>query len=241
MRAWSTTWIVAAALALALFVPALVAPAQAAPAIDWDPVMFYSAIPGQITPNNSPPGAQLIGVGTVSTFGPPFAFLNANMPAFEYTIYVYGLFSAGTTSSGPPAFTFYNTNYVGGLIEIHEDPSPDANFAPNPPNGAVPSTFQDGTIILSGSFTSFFTQTDNFSAHGTGNAEGDIVWTGGTLLPLTNDPAGHPCLGLFTGGLVSDPAVVTPGYIWRHDGKIDLNCPTATQTQTWGSIKGTYR
>ncbi|HEV8479286.1 MAG TPA: hypothetical protein VGR66_00705 [Candidatus Eisenbacteria bacterium] len=243
MRAWSTTWIVAAALALALFVPALVAPApaHAAPAIDWDPVEFYSAIPGQITPNNSPAGAQLIGVGTVSTFGPPFAFLNANIPAYEYSIYVYGLISAGTTSSGPPAFTFYNTNYVGGFIEIHEDTSPDANFAPNPPNAAVPSTFQDGTIILSGSFTSFFTQTDNFSAHGVGNAEGDIVWTGGTLLPLTNDPAGKPCLGLFTGGLVSDPAAVTPGFIWRHDGKIDLNCPTAAQTQTWGAMKGMYR
>jgi hypothetical protein len=243
MRAWSTTWIVAAALALALFVPALVAPApaHAAPAIDWDPVEFYSFLPGQITPNNSPAGAQLIGVGTVSTFGPPFAFLNANIPAYEYSIYVYGLISAGTTSSGPPAFTFYNTNYVGGFIEIHEDTSPDANFAPNPPNAAVPSTFQDGTIILSGSFTSFFTQTDNFSAHGVGNAEGDIVWTGGTLLPLTNDPAGKPCLGLFTGGLVSDPAAVTPGFIWRHDGKIDLNCPTATQTQTWGAMKGMYR
>jgi hypothetical protein len=241
MRAWTTTWIVAAALALALFAPVMVAPAQAAPAIDWDPVMFYSIPSGAITPNNSPPGAQLIGVGTVSTFGPPFTFLNANIPAFEYTIYVFGLISTGTVSSGVPAFTFYNTNYVGGFIEIHEDTSPDATFAPFPPNVAVPSTFQDGPIILSGNFTSFFTQTDNFSAHGTGNAEGDIAWTGGTLFPLTNDPSGQPCPGLFTGGLVSDPATVTPGYIWRHDGKIDLNCPTAAKPATWGSVKGTYR
>jgi hypothetical protein len=241
MRAWTTTWIVAAALALAFFAPALVAPAQAAPAIDWDPVEFYSLPPGAITPNTSIPGAQLVGVGTVSTFGPPFTFLNANMPATEYSIYVYGLTSQGTIASGPPAFTFYSTNYLFGHIEIHEDPTPDATFAPFPPNAQVPSTFQDGTIILSGDFTSFFTQTDNFSAHGTGNAEGDINWTGGTLFPLTNDPGGRPCPGLFTGGLTSDPAAVTPGFIWRHDGKIDLNCPTATQQSTWGGVKASYR
>src|SRR5262249_45610104 len=244
MRAWTTTWIVAAALALALVAPALVAPAQAAPAIDWDPVMFYSLPPsgaGAITPNNAPVGAQLVGVGTVSTFGPPLTFLTANIPAFEYSTYVYGLISTGTITSGGPGLFFYSTNYSGGFIEIREDTSPDATFAPFPPNAAVPSTFQDGTVILSGSFTSFLTQTDNFSAHGAGNAEGDITWTGGTLLSYTNDPTGKACPGLFTGGMVSDPSVVTPGYIWRHDGKIDFNCPTAAKVSTWGNVKGTYR
>jgi hypothetical protein len=241
MRAWKTTWIVAAALALALVAPALVVPAQAAPAIDWDPLQFYSFIPGQITPNNSPVGAQLVGVGTVAQFGPPLTFLNANIPTFEYSIYVYGLISLGTIATGPPSNTFYTTNYSGGFIEIREDTSPDAVFAPNPPNAQVPSTYQDGTVILSGFFTSFFTQTDNFSPHGVGNAEGDITWNGGTLLSYTNNPQGQPCPGLFTGGLTSDPGVVTPGYVWRHAGKIDFNCPTATKTSTWGNVKGTYR
>jgi len=241
MRAWKTTGIVAAALALTLVALAWVVPAQAAPAIDWDPLQFYSFIPGQITPNNSPVGAQLIGVGTVAQFGPPLDFLNANLPTTEYSIYVFGLISQGTTSSGPPAFTFYNTNYTGGFIEIHEDTTPDAVFAPNPPNAQVPSTYQDGTIILSGVFTSFFTQTDNFSPHGVGNAEGDINWTGGTLIAYTFDSHDNPCPGLFTGGLTSDPNVVTPGYIWRHAGKIDFNCPTAAKVSTWGNVKGMYR
>jgi hypothetical protein len=225
MRAWTTTGIVAAALTLALVVPA-----AAAPAIDWDPVEFYSLIPGQITPSNSPLGAQLVGVGTVSHFGPPLEFLNPLIGVNEYTIYVFGLISQGTTTSGVPAFTFYETNYSGGFIEIREDNTPDAVFAVNPPNGSVPSTFQDGTLILSGNFTSFFTQTDNFTPHGVGNAEGEIAWTGGTLLPFTGDASGHPCPGLFTGGLVSEP--VTQGFIWRHDGKIDFNCPTPAENST---------
>jgi hypothetical protein len=241
MRAWTTTGIVAAALAVTLVALASVVPAQAAPAIDWDPLQFYSQIPGQITPNNSPVGAQLVGVGTVAQFGPPLTFLNANIPTFEYSIYVYGLISQGTIASGPPSNTFYSTNYSGGFIEIREDQTPDAVFAPFPPNAQVPSTYQDGTVILSGVFTSFLTQTDNFTPHGVGNAEGDINWTGGTLLPLTADPSGHPCPGLFTGGLTSDPTVVTPGYIWRHAGKIDFNCPTPVKTSTWGGVKATYR
>src|SRR5262245_4095766 len=118
MRAWLTTGIVAAALALAF-----VAPAAAAPAIDWDPVQFYSFPAGSITPNNAPFGAELIGVGTVSTFGPPLDFLNASIPGTEYSIYLYGLISQGTTTSGIPAFTFYSTNYSGGFIEIRQDPT----------------------------------------------------------------------------------------------------------------------
>src|SRR5262249_39318245 len=148
MRAWTTTWIVAAALALALVAPALVAPAQAAPAIDWDPVMFYSLPPsgaGAITPNNAPVGAQLVGVGTVSTFGPPLTFLNANIPAFEYSIYVYGLISTGTITSGGPGLFFYSTNYSGGVIQDREGTSPPAAFAPFPPHTAAPPTLHHRT------------------------------------------------------------------------------------------------
>jgi len=134
MRAWTTTLIAAAALAFGL-----VAPAAAGPAIDWDPVFFYGS---GITPTNSPLGSQLIGVGTVSSFGPPLEFLNPNIGPYEYTIYVFGLISQGT-SPGP----FYVTNYNGGFIEIREDTTPDASYDPNPPAGGVPGDFQDGTVI----------------------------------------------------------------------------------------------
>jgi hypothetical protein len=32
-----------------------------------------------------------------------------------------------------------------------------------------------------------------------------------------------------------------PGYVYRHDGKIDFNCPTPTFNNTWGKLKSNYR
>jgi hypothetical protein len=36
-----------------------------------------------------------------------------------------------------------------------------------------------------------------------------------------------------------EPSVVPAGYIFRHDGKIDLNCPVPVDVSTWGRIKST--
>jgi hypothetical protein len=35
--------------------------------------------------------------------------------------------------------------------------------------------------------------------------------------------------------------VLFPGYLFRHDGKIDLDCPTPARTGTWGKVKALYR
>jgi hypothetical protein len=215
------------------------ATAEAGVSIDWDPVNFYA--PPSSTPSNQPLGNSLTGVGTVSAFGAPFQFLNAQDPTREYTIYVSGLVSLGTVTIGAPGLQFYTTNYSGGTIQIYEDLSPDHAYGVNPPNGTAPSTFQDGTLLLAGSFTRFLVQTNDFTAFQVGNAEGDIAWTGGSLLPLTFLPGGAPCPGLFTGGLTWRTSVVPQGYLFTHDGKIDLNCPVPTQPSTWGKLKGQYR
>lgn len=212
--------------------------ASAGPAIDWDPI--YTWEPGA-TPYNSPLGGVLQGVGTVSDFDIPFADLDATDPTKEYTIYIYGLVSQGTTITGGGPFTLYTTNYTGGQIKVYEDLSPDASYDPFPPNAGVPGDFTDGTLILSGQFTSFTTQTNNFTQYNTGNMEGGINWTGGTLYTRTFNANGRPCPGLFTGGITWYPPVLIAGYIFRHDGKIDLNCPTPTVNSTWGQLKGTYR
>lgn len=226
-----------AALALAASLAAPTAYALG-PIIDWDPAFFYDPAS---TPTFSAPGNELKIVGTISQFDGPLVGLNANMPGTEYTFYCAGLISTGTSTTGPPATQFYTTTYVGGTIAIYEDASPDALFAPNPPNGAVPSSFNDGTLILSGIFTSFVTQTNNFTAFQTGNAEGAITWTGGTLLGLLNGPGGQPCPALLTGGMTWRPSVMIPGYLFRHDGKIDDNCPTPANGSTWGKLKSLYR
>lgn len=211
--------------------------AATGPVIDWDPAYTWEPL---ATATNSVAGQEFRLVGTVSGFDGPLGFLNPTDPTREYTFVAYGLISQGTTSVGPPAFTIYTTNYTGGTFELYEDLSPDAVFAANPPNAQVPSTFGDGTLLLSGSFTSFQVVSNNFTSFNTGNIEGNISWTGGSLIALMN-PGGQPCPGLFTGGSTWFPGVMIPGYIYRHDGKIDMQCPVSASSSTWGRIKSLYR
>jgi hypothetical protein len=217
------------------------APARAVgPIIDWDPAYFY--FPGA-TAANQPAGGILRCVGVVSLFGPPLDFLNPSMPATEYTFTIDGLTSLGTSSFGPPATTVYTTFYSGGTIELYADGSPDAVFASFPPNAVVPSTFQDvAPPILTGNFTSLLVTTNNFTAFQTGSIEGNIAWTGGTLLSYLT-LSGEPCPGLLTGGATwnTSPGIGIPGYLFRHDGKIDLQCPVSVKPSTWGRLKGLYR
>jgi hypothetical protein len=224
----------------ALMLGAIVSvPAFAGPIIDWDPAYVYG--PGAAV-GLVPPGAELRGVGIVSSFGPPLDFLDANDPAKEYTFIFRGLIAQPTVTTGIPAFTFWTTNYTGGIIELYEGSPRNSSFAPNPENAIVPSTFQDGTLLLSGNFTSFYVQTNNFTQFQTGNMEGNINWTGGSLLPIFGGAAGGPpCPGLFTGGITWNTSVLIPGYVFRHDGKIDLNCPVPTAPSTWGKLKAQYR
>jgi hypothetical protein len=214
------------------------APAFAGPIIDWDPAFVYGpgAAVGVVTP-----GAELRGVGIVSMFDAPLGFLDANDPNKEYTFIFRQLIAQPTVTSGIPAYTFWTTNYNGGIIELYEGSPRNSSFAPFPENAIVPSTYQDGTLLLSGVFTSFYVQTNNFTAFQTGNMEGNILWTGGSLLSTLNGGNGQPCPGLFTGGITWNTNVLIPGYVFRHDGKIDLNCPVPAAPSTWGKLKAQYR
>ncbi len=226
-------------LAAALFALAVVPVAQAAgPVIDWDPAYGWQA---GATPTNLPAGGEFKMVGVISGFDAPLGDLNALDPTREYTFYVYGLISGGTVPTGPPATTFYETNYSGGVIAVYEDLSPESSFDPNPPNAGVPGDFIDGTLILSGTFSRFVVQSNNFTAFKVGNIEGDITWSGGTMLDRFRRIGGAICPGLFTGGSTWNTSVVPAGYLFRHDGKIDLQCPTAIEGSTWGRIKSLYR
>ncbi len=237
MKRWTTL----AMCAAMLLVSAPQSHAAAGPVIDWDPAYMWQ--PGGAF-NNLPAGGIQRMVGTVSGFGAPLAFLNANIPAREYTFVADSMVSLGTVTFGPPSTQIYQTDYTGGVIRLYEDVSPDAVFAAFPPNPQVPSTFEDGGApLLVGYFTRYTVTTNNFTAFQTGSIEGDINWVGGTLLPYFQTIGGAVCPGLFTGGATwnSAPNVGIPGYLFRHDGKIDLQCPTPTSTSTWGRLKQIYR
>jgi hypothetical protein len=212
---------------------AVALPARAAgPPIDWDPGYGWQ---NGATPTNLPLGGEFKMVGVVSAFDVPFADLNAADPTREYTFFLHGLISLGTVASGPPSTTFYETHYTGGTFELYEDLSPDAAFAPFPP---VEANFTDGTPLLVGSFVSFVIQSNNFTAFQTGNIEGALNWTGGSLLERAT---ANGCSGLLTGGMTWRSSVVIPGYLYRHDGKMDLQCPTPAVGSSWGRIKSLYR
>lgn len=220
-----------AALSLAGLLAASAAFA-AGPPIDWDPAYGYMS---GATPTNLPLGGEFRMVGIVSAFDAPFQFLNAQDPSREYTFILDGLISQGTVAIGPPSTTFYETHFTGGSFQLYEDLTPESAFTPYPPNEP---DFTDGTLLLSGSFTSFVVQSNNFTAFQTGNIEGALNWTGGTLLPIASASG---CTGLFTGGMTWRSTVVPAGYLYRHDGKMDLQCPTPAQGSSWGRIKSLYR
>ncbi len=236
MKRWLTT------MCAALLLIGAAAPARAiGPIFDWDPAYFWQA---GGTPTNLPAGGILKSVGTISAFGAPLDFLNATLPSIEYTFYVDGLTSLGTSVVGPPATEIYTTFYTGGTIAMYADATPDAVFTPFPPNADVPSTFlNDPPAILTGVFTSLVVTTNNFTAFQVGSIEGSIQWTGGSLIGYLGGPGGVPCPGLFTGGATwnTSPGIGIPGYLFRHDGKIDLQCPVPTQKSTWGRLKSLYR
>lgn len=204
----------------------------AGPPIDWDPAYGWQ-VGG--TPTNLPLGGEFKMVGIVSAFDAPFGDLNAADPTREYTFVMTGLISNGTVAIGPPATTLYETHFTGGTFELYEDLSPESSFSPFPPNMA---DFTDGTLLLSGNFTDFFVQSNNFTAFQTGNIEGALNWTGGSLLPRLTQ---YGCTGLMTGGMTWRSTVVIPGYLFRHDGKMDTQCPTPASSATWGRIKSLYR
>jgi len=219
-------------LTASLLLVGVVPPSSAAPVIDWDPAYFYE--PGARF-DHSDQDSEMKIVGVISAFGPPLEFLNANDPVKEYTFYVYGLISEGTVSFGSPGSQFYITTYKNfGTIEIYEGPSHNSAFSPFPPNVA---NFTDGELLLKGTVSGFYTQTSDFSHFDTGNAEGHITWTGGSLLAYV---AGD-CPDLFTGGITWNPSLVITGYLFLHDGKIDHECPTPARSSTWGRMKKLYR
>ena len=199
------------------------------PFVDWS-TMY------QVEPNwangVSQAGSVASAYGIVNFWGGPFAGLP--FAGHEYTIVFSGLTSGGTSATCGGPLCLYHTNYTGGSFAIYDDAGP-ATAA----NCCNLATFTDGTVLLSGSFNSFFENGQNLST--VGNFEGDFTFTGGTLLALVANPG----TGIFTGGtdrraLLLPTCVGGPQYVLLNDGKGDLNPPVPVQSTTWGAIKSLY-
>jgi hypothetical protein len=164
---------------------------------------------------------------------PPFALPGITGWTTEYTVNV-----AGLTLASPPGNAV--KSYTGGTIELWSETPPDAPWTPTTPvssipsfNGSqVPSRFTDGTLLLSGVFTSFGTL---FFGGQTGTVTSTIDWNAGSKL------ADLQALGIagnwHWNGFFHMTAPVPTGYIHLYGGKLEHEVPVAVESSTWGSIK----
>jgi hypothetical protein len=229
-------------LALGALAPRVSAQCGTGPMIDWDANSFAYETNYNPATLISAPGSNLTVVGIVNLFCSPLSFLNANDPAKEYTFVFSGLTSAGTTTLNPfPGLTVWQTSYGNGTFAIYEGSprnAPVAGAMPlNPPNATVPGNFQDGTLILSGTLTNFYTEiTQQGTAAPVGSFTSDYTFTGGTLGGLLIGTG----TGFMQGLWCVSGCQIQQGYSAHVNGKFDTP-PTPATTSTWGSVKTLYR
>lgn len=208
------------------------------------------------TPNNptyiSATGSPMTVVGKIVSFDGASAlgFLNANMPAKEYTfVWTLTTIAPGTTMTIPNRqwITDYASFGQNGTFKIYEDSTPDAPttpaLLPNPPSDGVPGNFSDGTLILSGKID-FFRVIVSKNSVGTygGSFSATARWVGGTLFGLVGgDGFNFGTTWITTGTAPGQTTALPAGFSAIVSGKTDAPTPTPVQSSTWGAIKMLYR
>jgi hypothetical protein len=224
----SLALLIAAGLALVLAAPAL---AFVNPIVDFGTgyAMEDARVAGD---NTSTAGDALLIVGHVVDFNDPFADLDANDPAVEYTYVYRNLVSLGTVVAGSGLTTVYTTDYSGGVLEVYADPSMDSDFAD-------PATFMNGTLILQASLSGYRLTT--LAINCSGNQTAALQFTGGSLFSRVSVAGmGNTGVapGLFSVCTGQVPSVQQgQGYFGLSDTKLDMEPPVPTEQRSWGQIK----
>jgi len=190
---------------------ALAATASAVQLFDFD---AQALLPGA-------PGGAAAAYGRIVNGSAVATPLPLDFANFEYTIVVTGLVldTAGTTSM-----------FSGGTVTIFQDDA-------TPSDWADPSTFSDGTAILSGVLPSF--QHTMFTAT-LGSAYGTVDWTGGSRLDdlAPADQVGWPFLTTVSRSVT----MVQPGYTEQWDGKVEpVTDVVPAADASWSGVKALFR
>ena len=228
-------------LAVLAFAPV----ASAGPIIDWGPNGNAYETNYTAATYISNPGSVMSFVGIVNSFANQLNGLNPIPAGTEYTVYGFGFVSGGTVITPGGFANAYATTYTGGTVEVWFDNTPDAAFGTNPPNGTVPSTFNDGSLFLRMTVPSatvtFSKQNSNQNVLGglLDSGPPNCTATGGSALGMLF-PTGQACPLRLTGGWLAKPGNFPAGYSAHYDGKIDVDCPTPAIPSTWGRVKSQY-
>jgi len=140
---------------------------------------------------------------------------------YQYTLVVQGLvWASGTTTQ----------HYTGGTIAIYEDNGTAADYT-------NPSTFTDGTAILTGVVLSL--DRTMFTAN-LGTAAGLVDWLAGTRIGEIA-PADRLSWAFLTG--ISNRSTVTePGYDENWDGKVEPQSPIVPNDErSFGALKDAFQ
>jgi len=140
---------------------------------------------------------------------------------YEYTIVVTGLIqdTMGATSL-----------FSGGTVTIYQDAATAAVWA-------MPSSFSDGTVVLSGTLAAF---QRTMLTTTLGSGAGTVDWTGGTMLNLLAfaDQTGWP----FLTAVSRAASQVQPGFSERWDGKVEPRGEVvSSEQQSWSELKAAFR
>jgi hypothetical protein len=203
---------------LKVFAAAMALVALASAGAQADPPNFdffgYAIIPTVV-------GGQLTMRSVLTNNGVVPTPIPLNFAVNQYTLVVTGTLAAivGTRNDYSPA-----------TVSIYEDPIGGGTAA----DYAVPGTFTDGTLILTGNFDGNLVR--NRFTTTLGNFVGKVDFTGGTKLGLLPTPQDWP----FGGGWSRTVSGIPSGYNENWDGKIDL-APVAVEPQTWDKVKDMYK
>lgn len=183
----------------------------------------------------TPPEAVGTATTIVGFLDPPVGFDYPFTVDFANNEYTYEI--TATILSIMPGPVSTTIIYSGATISIYEDASMNGDYGVSPPNGTAPSTFQDGTVILTGNITNLTRLDFNFGFPEP-TAVGTINFTAGAKLSeLTQGGAGWT----FHAGISSNPITGIPGGYQRNWAcKITPPATVPVEETTWGRVKTIY-
>ncbi len=221
-------------IVLVLVMAAGAAFAQPDTMLDFTGLLYESDnTPGAIGFPPSDVGDVLAGGGFIQNINPALPWtLDDN----EFTFFMSDLVSTGQIDIGGGILQI---SYTGGTLAFASDLFADGGFTAadygiDPPNATMQSTFMDGTVVLSGEFTSF-SMTFNPATH-TGNFEGTVTWTGGAdLIEVPSD--GYT----FAGTVDATNAQIPEGYDLETVGHVNFDPSISVEPSAWGDVKALFR
>jgi len=194
-------------LAALALVPALAAADQV---FDFDGVTVTPAAPGE----------QLVASCVVKDVLPPLTTpIPLDFAAHEYTLVVTAVLDSAT------AYTQY---FSSGTVALYEDDA-------TPADPADPSTYTDGTVLLSGELDHLVR---NLFPTGLGSGSGSLDWTGGERLGTFPEADRYGWTLLFTLDAGVDRAV---GFDETWEGTLAPATEiVAAEELTWSELKALY-